>query len=159
MDRSVRPPIKSGYLNCTLAVLFLAITLVNLAFAAGKDKIDPADFPETAYVLSARVITADTGVTVRHNPACDNPQGAFMRGYCAEAGTQVVNNTHQYVQVIATLGPNTYTLIGNKLPPPGPYKARLLEDGSIELLGPSANGELHAHKFIVVAIEITEKPN
>ena len=140
---------------CAYCAIFLAVSLMGPSIAECKEKVNPSDFPETANVLSARVVTADTGVTVRHNPACDDPQGAFMKGFCSQAGTQIVNNHRQYVEVVATLGKNTYTLVGDKLPPPGQYKARFLENGSVDLMGPSPNGELHVHNFKVVAIEVT----
>jgi hypothetical protein len=43
------------------------------------------------------------------------------------------------------------------MPSPGPYKARFLDDGNIELLGPAPNGAMHVHKFKVVAMEVTNK--
>jgi hypothetical protein len=134
-----------------------ALLLIPAFIALAENKPNPQDFPETANVLSARLVSTDTGVKVTHNPACDNPQGAFMKGFCAQEGTNVQNRTRRYIEVIATIGPNTYTLNGNKMPPPGQYKARFLDDGSIELMGPDAKGEMHSHKFKVVAIELTNK--
>jgi hypothetical protein len=32
---------------------------------------------------------------------------------------------------------------GEKLPPPGQYKARFYDNGDVELMGPNAKGELH----------------
>jgi hypothetical protein len=145
---------KTARLYASVGTILLFIQALSV-FA--EDKPNPKDFPETANVLSARLVTVDTGVKVTHNPACDNPQGAFMKGFCAQEGTNVQNRTRQYIEVIATIGSNTYTMDGNKMPPPGQYKARFLDDGSIELMGPNPKGEMHAHKFKVVAIEITDK--
>jgi hypothetical protein len=137
----------------SLVCCLLGSLLGSSSLARAKDKINPADYPESVTVVSARVVTEDAGTTISHNPACDNPQGPFMKGFCAQSGTEIHNRTRQHIEVIAVLGQNRYTLTGNKLPPPGPYKARLLDDGSIELMGPSANGELHVHQFKVIAIE------
>lgn len=61
--------------------------------------------------------------------------------------------TKKHVEVVATIGSNVYTLEGDKLPPPGQYKARFWDNGDIELMGPNAKGELHTHRFKVVGIE------
>jgi hypothetical protein len=129
----------------------LATTTVIPMF--GKEKIDPTNYPETATVTSAKIVTVETGATVTRNPACDNPQTSFMRGFCSTAGTHIANTEKRYVEVTASIGNNIYTMAGNKLPPPGNYRARFLNNGKIELMGPNPKGELHAHEFSVIAIE------
>jgi hypothetical protein len=99
------------------------------------------------------VVTEFTGTTITHNPACDNPQTAFMRGFCSTAGTQTHNNTRSYVQVIAVIGEKQYTLVGNKMPPPGVYDVHFINSSELDLTGKAANGELHSHRFAVLAID------
>jgi hypothetical protein len=134
------------------AILSLVILLAGLA--AAKDSVNPADYPENATVTSAKIVTEATGTkTTAPNPACNNPQTAFMKGFCAQEQTRTRVTSHRYVEVIATIQSSTYTLAGDKLPPPGPYKARFFDNGDIELLGPNAKGEPHAHRFKVIGIE------
>jgi len=143
----------------TIKIAGCLLLLLGLPLFA-KDDLNPADYAETAVVTAARIVTVDTGVTIKRNPACDNPQTPFMKGYCGQAGTRVRSTSQKYVEVMATIKNNNYTLNGNKLPPPGIYKARFLDNGEIELMGPNAKGEIHAHKFTAVAIEAAseEKP-
>jgi TPR repeat protein len=111
---------------------------------------------QTANVLSSKVVTESTGTTVTHNPACDNPQTAFMKGFCSTSGTQVHNNTRSYVQVIAEIGDKQYTLVGDKMPPPGIYDVHFINSSELDLTGKAANGELHSHRLKVVAIEAAQ---
>ena len=132
----------------------ILLVVLSTSFAAAKDSVNPADYPENATVISAKIVSEATGTkTTAPNPACDNPQTAFMKGFCAQAQTSTRITSHRYAEVIATIQSNTYTLEGNKLPPPGPYKARFFDNGDIELMGPNAKGELHAHRFKVIGIE------
>jgi hypothetical protein len=82
-----------------------------------------------------------------------------MQGCCSQAGTRVVTNSKRYVKMTATIGENVYTLAGHKLLPPGNYKAHFLDNGKIELIGPNAKGELHVHKFAVIASEAKNSGN
>jgi TPR repeat protein len=111
---------------------------------------------QTGKVLSSKVVTESTGTTVTHNPACDNPQTAFMKGFCSNAATQVHNNTKSYVQVIAVIGDKQYTLVGDNMPPPGVYDVHFINSSELELTGKASNGELHSHRFNVVAIDAAQ---
>jgi hypothetical protein len=111
---------------------------------------------QTAKVLSAKVVTESTGTTVTHNPACDNPQSAFMKGVCSVSGTEVHNNTRSYIQVIAVIGDKQYTLVGDKMPPLGDYDVHFINSSVLDLTGKSDNGELHSHRFNVVAIDAAQ---
>ena len=137
-----------------IAMKTLGVLLTLCAVVMAKDSISPADYPEAATVTSAKIITEATGAkTTAPNPACNNPQTAFMKGFCAQEQTRTRLTTHKYVEVVATIGSNVYTLEGHKLPPPGQYKARFFDNGDIELMGPNAKGELDAHRFKVIGIE------
>ncbi len=128
--------------------------VLSTGFAAAKDSVNPADYPDNATVISAKIVTEATGTkTTAPNPACNDPQTAFMKGFCAQEHTTTRITSHRYAEVIATIQSSTYTLEGSKLPPPGPYKARFFDNGDIELMGPNAKGELHAHRFKVIGIE------
>jgi hypothetical protein len=132
----------------------LVVLLVFCAWVLAKDSVNPADYPETATVTSAKIVTEATGTkTTAPNPACNNPQTAFMKGFCAQEQTRTSVTTRKHVEVVATIGSNVYTLQGGKLPPPGQYKARFWDNGDIELMGPNAKGELRAHRFKVIGIE------
>ncbi len=120
---------------------------------ADTDQQPTAPLIQTANILSSKVVTEFTGTTITHNPACDNPQTAFMRGFCSTAGTQTHNNTRSYVQVIAVIGEKQYTLVGNKMPPPGVYDVHFINSSELDLTGKAANGELHSHRFAVLAID------
>jgi hypothetical protein len=111
---------------------------------------------QQANVLSSKVVTESTGTTVTHNPACDNPQTAFMKGFCSTAGTQVHNNTRSYIQVLAVIGSKKYTLIGDKMPPPGVYDVHFISSTELDLTGKAADGELHSHRFKVIAIDAAQ---
>jgi plasmid stability protein len=111
---------------------------------------------QTAKVLSSKVVTESTGTTVTHNPACDDPQSAFMKGFCSNAATHVRNNTKSYVQVIAVIGDKQYTLVGDSMPPPGVYDVHFINSSELDLTGKAANGELHSHRFNVVAIDAAQ---
>jgi hypothetical protein len=102
------------------------------------------------------VVTESTGTTVTHNPACDDPQSAFMKGFCSNAATHVRNNTKSYVQVIAVIGDKQYTLVGDSMPPPGVYDVHFINSSELDLTGKAANGELHSHRFNVVAIDAAQ---
>jgi len=123
---------------------------------ADSEQQPAASLIQTANVLSSKVVTESTGTTVTHNPACDNPQTAFMKGFCSTAGTQVHNNTRNYVQVIAVIGDKQYTLVGDKMPPPGVYDVHFINSSELDLTGKAANGELHSHRFKVVAIDAAQ---
>ncbi len=132
----------------------VAVLLALCALVMAKDSINPADYPETATVTSAKIVTETTGTkTKAPNPECNNPQTAFMKGFCAQEQTRTSVTTKKHVEVVATIGTNLYTLEGEKLPPPGQYKARFFDNGEIELMGPNAKGEMHAHRFKVIGIE------
>jgi len=132
----------------------LAVVVALFALFTPKDNVNPADYPETATVTAAKIVAEPTGTkTDATNPGCANPQTAFMRGFCSQQQNRTSVTTHKYVEVIATIGSNLYTLDGDKLPPPGQYKARFWDNGDIELMGPNAKGELRAHRFKVIAIE------
>ncbi|HEY4902888.1 MAG TPA: hypothetical protein VIH89_05390 [Candidatus Sulfotelmatobacter sp.] len=132
----------------------LALLLALWAPAMAKDSVNSADYPENATVTSTKIVTEATGTkTTAPNPGCYDPQTAFMKGFCAQQQTRTRVTTQKYVEVIATIGSNVYTLQGDKLPPPGQYKARFWDNGDIELMGPNAKGELRAHRFKVIGIE------
>ena len=126
------------------------------AIQADSEQQPAASPVRTANVLSSKVVTESTGTTVTHNPACDNPQTAFMKGFCSTAGTQVHNNTRSYVQVVAVIGDKQYTLVGDKMPPPGVYDVHFINSSELDLTGKAANGELHSHRFKVVAIDAAQ---
>lgn len=120
---------------------------------ADTDQQPTAPLIQTANVVSSRVVTESTGTTITHNPACDNPQTAFMKGFCSTAGTQTHSNTRSYVQVIAVIGDKQYTLVGDKMPPPGIYDAHFISTSEVTLTGRASSGELHSHRFTVIAID------
>ncbi|MGA2988681.1 MAG: tetratricopeptide repeat protein [Terriglobia bacterium] len=123
---------------------------------ADAEQQPTAPLIQTAKILSSKIVTESTGTTVTHNPACDNPQTAFMKGFCSTAGTQTHNNTRSYVQVIAVIGDKQYTLVGDKIPPPGIYDVHFINASELDLTGKAANGELHSHRFKVVAIDASQ---
>jgi TPR repeat protein len=123
---------------------------------ADAEQQPKAPLIQTANVLSSRIVTESTGTTVTHNPACDNPQTAFMKGFCSTAGTQTHNNTRSYAQVIAVIGDKQYTLVGDKMPPPGTYDVHFINASELDLAGKAANGELHSHRFKVIAIDAAQ---
>ena len=79
-----------------------------------------------------------------------------MKGFCSTAGTQTHNNTRSYAQVIAVIGDKQYTLVGDKIPPPGIYDVHFINASELDLTGKAANGEWHSHRFKVVAIDAAQ---
>ena len=135
-----------------MKTFFVMFALCCLVMA--KDSVNPSDYPETATVTSARIVSEPTGTRTRApNPACKDPQTAFMKGFCAQEQTRTQVTMHKYTEVVATIGSNVYTLQGQKLPPPGQYKAQFRDNGDIELMRPNGKGELHVDRFKVVGIE------
>jgi hypothetical protein len=133
-----------------------AIGLNETSAAPGQVSPSLSGADSTATVVSSKVVTESTGTTVRRNPACNNPQGSFMRGFCATGGTEVRHNSISYAQVVAVIGDKSYTLEGRKLPPPGSYNFRFLDTDQIELSWKAANGKPDKGKFRVVAIDMVK---
>ena len=89
----------------------LVTLLVLGALAVAKESVNPADYPQSATVTSARIVTEATGSkTTAPNPACNDPQTAFMKGFCAQEKTRTTITTRKHVEVVATIDNNVYTL-------------------------------------------------
>jgi hypothetical protein len=146
----------------TLTVFVLLAVGAGSGLAREKD-VDAAHYPQTAIVSDAKTGSVQTGATVSNNPACKNPQGSFMKGFCAGSGPTVHNNYSDYVEMTATIGDTVYTLHGARLLHPGEYKVRFLtehKDTVVEFLFTNSKGKLDGAKFYVIgmAAKPQEKP-
>jgi hypothetical protein len=139
--------------------VFALLVLAIPAFAREKD-VDKAHYPETAVVSDAKSSSVQTGATVSNNAACKNPQGSFMKGFCAGDGPRVHNRYSNYVEVTAAIGETVYTLHGATLLRPGEYHARFLTGKTmvVEFLIKDSKDKLDGAKFYVVGMAAKPAP-
>lgn len=99
--------------------LILTVLLL-IGSAAAKDKINPADFTIKATVTGfGQIVTGTESTTL---PFCNNPQGAFQKGYCGAAGRGGSRTVTEDVLTVE-IGDFIYQLQGWRLPL-GDYQVR-----------------------------------
>jgi hypothetical protein len=93
-----------------LCVILTGLLCPPLFAKDKRGEYDADNFPLVAQVLTSNLRTVSTGATVHTNPACVNPQGGLMQGFCPTDGSTVSDDTHSSYEVQLEMENVTYTL-------------------------------------------------